>query len=268
LLILALDTTTRGGSVAVTDDDRVLAVRAGDATRTHGERLPAEIDATLADAGIEPRAINLLVVASGPGAFTGLRIGLAAMQGLAMTLSRPIVGVSALDALAWTAVTASDETNSAARDLRSGGSSDRPIIAAWMDAARGEVFSALYRPALDRLDSSSDPAWTMAGEPIAGAPDAMMAIPGLDRQAAAHFVGDGARRYAAIIRAASPVWTVSDDDPLLTPALAWLGRRLAQRGLAGPPHALQPLYIRRPDVEIERERLRGTPAGDGGQVPS
>ena len=100
MIILALDTTTRGGSVAVTDDDRILALLAGDESRTHGERLPGEIARALDQAGIARERIDLLAVATGPGAFTGLRIGLAAMQGLAMTLNKPVIGVSALDALA------------------------------------------------------------------------------------------------------------------------------------------------------------------------
>ncbi len=72
----------------------------GDAARTHGERLPGEIDRALVEAGVAARDLDLLVVASGPGAFTGLRIGLAAIQGLAMVTRVPVVGVSALDALA------------------------------------------------------------------------------------------------------------------------------------------------------------------------
>lgn len=233
VLILALDTTTRGGSVAVTDDDRLLAERAGDASRTHTERLPAEIELTLADAGLDIRAVELLVVASGPGAFTGLRIGLAAMQGLAMTLQRPIVGVSALDALALTALRAAPATT-----------------AAWMDASRGEVFHAVYRPV-----PGLEPPWEQTAAPASSAPDAIVTAALLDRTQPAQFIGDGARRYAELIRATSPLWTVSDETPLLAPALAWLGQRLAAAGHAGPPHALQPLYVRRPDVEIERDRL-------------
>ena len=100
MLILSLDTTTRGGSVAVLLDDRVLALVEGDGTRTHGERLPGELERALAEAGQPLSAIDLLAVASGPGAFTGLRIGMAAMQGLALVTGRPVVGVSGLDALA------------------------------------------------------------------------------------------------------------------------------------------------------------------------
>ena len=89
MLILALDTTTRGGSAAVLRDDSVLAVLDGDAARTHGERLPGELAEVLRMAGVALQDIELLAVARGPGAFTGLRIGLAAMQALAMVTSRP-----------------------------------------------------------------------------------------------------------------------------------------------------------------------------------
>src|SRR5262245_39392586 len=97
---LALDTSTRGGSVAVTRDEQVLALVEGDATHTHGERLPGEIARALQIAGLHATDVDLFVVSSGPGAFTGLRIGLAAVQGLAMVLGKAVVGVSALDALA------------------------------------------------------------------------------------------------------------------------------------------------------------------------
>jgi tRNA threonylcarbamoyladenosine biosynthesis protein TsaB len=100
VLILALDTTTRAGSVAIVRDTSVLSVVRGDASRTHGERLPDELDRALRQAQVRPTDLQLLAVASGPGAFTGLRIGLAAIQGLAMVLNLPVIAVSALDALA------------------------------------------------------------------------------------------------------------------------------------------------------------------------
>src|SRR2546425_11536063 len=94
--LLALDTTTRAGSAAMVEDDRVVDERGGDAARTHAERLPAEIlalldahDRTLAD-------VDLFAVASGPGSFTGLRIGIATIQGLAFVGGARIVRVPAL----------------------------------------------------------------------------------------------------------------------------------------------------------------------------
>ena len=117
---------TRAGSVALVDDDRVVDERAGDASRTHGARLPAE----LAELGAPWPTIDVFAVASGPGSFTGLRIGIATMQGLALVTGRGVVGVSALDALAQLA----------SADVAPG-----TLIASWIDAQRGEVFSALYQ---------------------------------------------------------------------------------------------------------------------------
>src|SRR6185312_7287850 len=87
---------TRAGSVALVVDDRVVDERAGDGSRTHGERLPAE----LAQLGASWDSIDVFAVAVGPGSFTGLRIGIATIQGLALVTGRRIAAVSALEALA------------------------------------------------------------------------------------------------------------------------------------------------------------------------
>lgn len=227
-MILALDTTTRGGSVAVVDDDRVRALVPGDASRTHGERLPGEIARALESAGVARSEIDLLAVATGPGAFTGLRIGLAAIQGLAMTLNKPVIGVSALDALA---------------DQASGMSAD--VIVPWMDAQRGDVFGTV-------VDART---LAMLEPPTAASPEALITTWRShfdDRHVV--FIGDAARRDAAVIaRLARGTWDTRAPDPL-APHIAALGRARAARGEAGPPHALEPIYVRRPDAEIERER--------------
>jgi tRNA threonylcarbamoyladenosine biosynthesis protein TsaB len=231
--VLALDTTTRAGSVAVTRENHVLALIEGDGTRTHGERLPGEIEHALERAGIRGSELDLLVVASGPGAFTGLRIGLAAIQGLAMVLAKPVIGVSALDALADAAHI-------------EGGIDRGAPIATWMDAARGEVFSAAYRA------HAGDPDQMMA--PLVATPDETLHALPFAMSDAVTFIGDGAVRYREAIDRARPRTRIIEPVPLLAPALARLGRRRAARGIAGPPHALQPLYVRRPDAELDRER--------------
>ena len=96
--LMALDTTTRGGSVALIRDDVVVLERVGDPEVSHVEQLPGAIGALLAEAGLTPTALDVLAVASGPGGFTGLRVGLAATQGLALALDRPAVGVPILAA--------------------------------------------------------------------------------------------------------------------------------------------------------------------------
>src|SRR5215470_12434494 len=98
--VLALDTTTRAGSVALVDGDAVIDERGGDASRTHAERLPAEILSILAAHHRAIADVDLFAVASGPGSFTGLRIGIATIQGLAFVSGRRIVAVPALDAIA------------------------------------------------------------------------------------------------------------------------------------------------------------------------
>lgn len=232
MVILALDTTTRGGSVAVMRDDRLLALVPGDAARSHGERLPGELEAALALAGLQRRDIDLLAVATGPGAFTGLRIGLAAMQGLAMTLGRPVIGISALDALA---------AEASADGVR--------LVAPWMDAQRGDVFALLLDVATGH---------TIA-PPLAAHPSAILAawrahIAGTP----AVFIGDAVARDAGLITEAGGGRWTQRTPPALAPAIGRLARARAALGESGLPHQLAPIYVRRPDVEIERER-RGRP---------
>jgi len=230
--VLALDTTTPAGSLAVIHEDRLLAEIEGDRTRTHTERMPGEIAQVLAQAGLAREAIDLLVVATGPGAFTGLRIGLAVVQGLAMALDRPAIGVSALDALAWSA--RASETGAAS-------------MAVWIEASRGEVFGATYTWTPDTRDPVPDAA------PVVGPPAQVLADWEASLPAGTVFVGDAAVRRADLI-GASGRFTVHGAHPLLAGALGHVGRLRALAGQAGPPHALQPLYVRRPDVELERER--------------
>ena len=128
--VLALDTTTRAGSVALVDDTLIVEERPGDPSRTHAERLPAELLAVSEAHGVALSSIDIFAVAAGPGSFTGLRIGLATVQGLGFVTGRQIVGVSALEALA----------QAASRAVAAGA-----LVAAWMDAQRREVFSVLYR---------------------------------------------------------------------------------------------------------------------------
>ena len=226
MLILSLDTTTRDGSCAVLDDDRVLACAPGDASRTHGERLPAEIARVLEMAHVARERIDLLAVATGPGAFTGLRIGLAAIQGLAMALNTPVAGVSALDALAEQV-----------------GVADGDLVVPWMDAQRGDVFASI-------VDAASRAA---IAPPSTATPRILI------EEWRAHlegkrstFIGDAVARDEAIIRDIPGAATRTPAP--LAPDIARLARRMAERGAIGPPHTLEPIYVRRPDAEIERER--------------
>jgi tRNA threonylcarbamoyladenosine biosynthesis protein TsaB len=235
MLILALDTTTAGGSVALMRDEIVVAAEAGDPTRTHGERLPGDIIALLTRQNVPLTAIDVFSVAAGPGSFTGLRIGIATMQGFALAHGKGLMGVSALDALALSAQLKIND------DPRSG------AIAVWMDAQRHEVFAALYGAAdLNCLDG-----------PMVASPANIHARwrPFLER-GRVWFVGDGAVAYRGIISPAPDRMTVIDPTPMIAPAVAVLAARETAAGRLGGPEAVRPLYVRRPDAELGRDRRK------------
>jgi tRNA threonylcarbamoyladenosine biosynthesis protein TsaB len=227
VLVLALDTTTRTGSVAVVGDDRVRSTIVGDASRTHGERLPGDLMRAVEAAGVSVGQLELLAVAAGPGSFTGLRVGIAAMQGLASALGLRIVPVSALDALAL-----------AAAQITEG----RGRIATWIDAQRGEVFAALYDASGVHglvAPTALSPARTLsAWAPLSDTP--------------MHFIGDGAARYADLIRTRLGGGTMILPAPMLALTIAGIASRSPERAVS--PHAVVPIYIRRPDAELARER--------------
>jgi tRNA threonylcarbamoyladenosine biosynthesis protein TsaB len=225
MIILALDTTTRGGSVAVLRDGDVVYEAAGDPAVTHAQRLPADLMRALEAAGSRIEDVELFAVAVGPGSFTGLRVGIATVQGLAAARQRRVVPVSVLDALACHV------------------STDTLPVAAWVDAQRGQVFAALY-------DSDGR---SQLARPTALTPEETLAAwRHLARPGGIQFVGDGAVRYAADIARAAAAAPRIVPPPLLAGPLGRMAAAAPQTAV--PPHAVVPLYVRRPDAELARAR--------------
>ena len=236
--VLALDTTGRQGSVAIVrDDDHAVTVveQSGDPARSHAERLPAEILALLDTHGVSMSAIDCLAVASGPGSFTGLRIGIATMQGLASVARKPMVGVSALTALA---------------QLASDGRQAGDRIGVWMDAYRREVFAALFDVTgeppfgLERLNQIEG---ATVGDPAAIL-DRWVRLGPLP----AVFIGDGAALYRDHVTRAAESSLILPMPPLAG-AIGRLALAHARLGETVSPSGIQPLYVRRPDAELARE---------------
>ena len=234
MLTLALDTSSAAGSAAVARDGRVVIERAGDGARTHGQRLPVELMEVLRDAGATLDAVDRLAVAVGPGSFTGLRVGIATVQGLAMARGLHVAPVTSFEALAWIARGTSD------------------AIGAWIDAHRGEVFAALYAgdgrqavlPPSSLAPEATLDAWTGPLAPFGRI----------------HFLGDGALRYRDTIAARLGARaTIHDGVPALAGAIASIAE--ADPGRAVRPHALVPLYVRRSDAELARDRRQAVPRG-------
>ena len=247
MLILALDTTTSAGSCALMRDGRLVREEASDASQPQASRLPGELAALLEREAVALRQVDVLAVGVGPGSFTGLRVGIAAMQGLALALGRPLIGVSALDALARIAFGRSGASRGPdPPHVRSAGAAERTRhegmpIATWIDAWRGEVYVALYEdgrevepPTVDRPERVLP---RLAGKPML-------------------FTGEGAAVSQAVIRAAlgPDAYFTDPVAPLLAGAMAALAADEVRAGRRPPPHAIRPLYVRRSDAELARDR--------------
>jgi tRNA threonylcarbamoyladenosine biosynthesis protein TsaB len=136
--LLAIETSTLTGSVALLRDEAVVGEITLSVSVQHSERLMPAIDQLLRDAGTKPADIDLYAVATGPGSFTGLRIGIAAAQGLALARGKPVVGVSTLEALALNGIFFPG------------------LIVPLLDAFRGEVYRGLYRRTAEGLGAIGD----------------------------------------------------------------------------------------------------------------
>lgn len=240
--ILAVDTSSPGGAVALVRDDAVVVDCAGDPAHSHAERLPAAIADVLAVAGLAATAIDLFAVACGPGAFTGLRVGLATVQGLALALDRPTAGVSSLAAVAWRAFDATPALTT---------------CGVWLDGARGDVFAAAYeRP------TGADTSWPpveITAATVATPAETLRQWQAVVPADAPLLLGPGGSRHRA---AAESRRVVVAETPLAA-AVGRIGGRLHAAGQTTPPHGLAPVYVRRPDAEVERDRRRAAGATAG-----
>jgi tRNA threonylcarbamoyladenosine biosynthesis protein TsaB len=238
MLVLALDTTTRQGSAALARDGVVVAVDAGDASIAHGVRLPGDLVRLLDAQRVRVADVDLFAVAAGPGSFTGLRIGIATMQGLALANGKPLAGISALDALHDSLHSLSPLPFAL---------SPRDAAAVWMDAGRGQVFSAVYKNG------------EVHEAALVDKPAEILARWARQRMQPRVFAGDGALAYRDLIRAAAPGAYIVDPVPPLAPSVARLAEaHVAQHG-APSPDAIAPIYVRRSDVELARDRSAAAP---------
>src|SRR5213080_5215777 len=125
--VLAVETSTLAGGVALLDGDVLLGQYMLDVRVTHSERLMGAVDRLLGDARWTVRDLTGLAVAVGPGSFTGLRVGLSTVKGLALALGIPVAAVPTLDAMAASLPFAA-----------------LPVCPV-LDARKGEVYASLYR---------------------------------------------------------------------------------------------------------------------------
>ena len=133
MLILAIDTSTRTGSVALLRDNEVLAEVSGNEETPYSSRFFRDLEPLKSNAQFRMEQIDVFAVASGPGSFTGLRVGLTAVKAWAEVHGKPIAAISGLEAIA--------AQSKRWRRL----SPEKQILAPFFDARRGQFFGALYR---------------------------------------------------------------------------------------------------------------------------
>jgi tRNA threonylcarbamoyl adenosine modification protein YeaZ/ribosomal-protein-alanine acetyltransferase len=234
MVVLALETISRAGSVALWRDGTCASL-VGDPGRSHAERLPGELTGLLDAHGLSTRDVSLLGVVTGPGSFTGLRVGVATVQGLAMAGRIQAIGVPTLDALLTTWRLDREETV--------------PLVAC-LDGQRGEVFLT----AIEARAGLPLSACRVLVPPMVATPEeaAGRIADAVDPETRVVMVGDGAVKYQQTFAAALPGAEIGPAPrPLAEAAAALSVERAAE---AGAPHALRAVYIRRPDVVIARER--------------
>jgi tRNA threonylcarbamoyladenosine biosynthesis protein TsaB len=215
--ILAVDTSSERGSVCIQENGEILGEVRLRRSVQHSDRLFRSVDFLFRYAPFGLPDIDLFVAARGPGSFTGLRVGLAAMEAFAAAHDKPGAGVSTLEAVAW---------RCGVREQ---------FIAPVIDARRGEVYGALYRRDSSEVLTEVRPPAVMPPEHWFGSlPDSEIL-----------FCGDGVLRYSEYVTRTN--WKIVDVDLYLAAALA----ELAVLPSRGP---LSPLYVRRTEAEIKRER--------------
>ena len=127
LRVLAIDTSSVVATVAIMDDEKLIGEYVLNHKQTHSQKIMPMIEELLASSELRIQDIDVFAVASGPGSFTGLRIGAATMKGLAHAMNKPIIGVSTLDGLAFNLPYCNY------------------IISPIMDAKNEQVYNALYK---------------------------------------------------------------------------------------------------------------------------
>ena len=232
MLILAIDTSTRAGSIAVLTDSMVLAEISAREDTPYSTRLFRDLELLQSRAQFRMNQVDIFAVAAGPGSFTGLRVGLTAVKGWAEVYGKPIAAISGLEAIAAQA------------------SADHEVISPFLDARKGYVFGSTYRRSLEQPTDLQ-----LMGE------EAILTIEEFLSQ-----VKQKCGTRPAILVAATPEVLPHDlvgsmlpgahieqVSASLAPTIGLLGFERANRGDLVDALELDANYIRRSDAEVARK---------------
>jgi tRNA threonylcarbamoyladenosine biosynthesis protein TsaB len=226
MLVLAVDTSGIMGSLAVVRDGDILGVVSTSSDEAYSSRMFRQLEFLLAELKVGLPAFDLYAVTAGPGSFTGLRVGLAAVKGWAEVYGRPIAAVSALEAVAVQAL------------------AKEGMVAAILDGRRGQIFGALYA-------AESGVMREMVPACVLDATEFLAVVQG--------HVGTGLLTIATtrpelfegvLAKTSLAGATVVRVSPVLAPSVAGIGIERASRGELTNALELDANYIRRSDAEV------------------
>lgn len=244
MLIFSLDTATLQGSFGWVrlDTPGPMAPVSAHACLTapavpgHAETVLQRMEEVLSAGGYTFRDVDLLVFGRGPGTFTGVRIGLSAVKGIALAGDKPVIGISSLEATALTAE-------------RSG------LVAALIDAKRKELFAALYKVTIS--EDGRPLASTVLDEWVGSAPSVIERIAGTAAASTVHVTGNGIAPYRDLIQESLNASFLPESS--WAPSPFWMCRVGHMRfHFKGPDDldSIEPVYLRQPDARLPSLKQR------------
>jgi tRNA threonylcarbamoyladenosine biosynthesis protein TsaB len=242
MIILAADTATQSCGVAICDGETLIGEITTVRNQTHSRHLMPMIHSLLDMTGVQLTGVEGFAVCQGPGSFTGLRIGISAVKGLALALDKPLIGVSGLDALAWPLCLSSVP------------------VCALIDARKGEIYCSRYQFEQGRLKEKT-PEQVMTPARFLET----LTAPSI-------FVGNGAELYQGMIRESlgSRFQPLPKGSHMIRAyTVAALAARRFKQGDADNVFTFAPAYIRRSDAEIHltRKNVNDSDAVRPGSTP-
>jgi tRNA threonylcarbamoyladenosine biosynthesis protein TsaB len=222
--ILSIDTSTATCTVGLVDGNDLVAESVDQSGQTHARHIMGMLDDTLTQAKMSLEEVDGFGVITGPGTFTGLRIGISTVQGMAYALSKPVAGITSLDALATQAATKLKH------------------ICPMVDARRHEVyygFYVLHAKGLKQTGAHQVASPTTLLEQI---------------QQPCYFLGTGARMYRQVISdslGSEALFAEADLDRIHSGVIAKLARAQLQDVERQQLPLISPYYIRRSDAEVK-----------------
>jgi len=224
--LFTVDTSTNVFSIALSEDETVLGEESGDAGPSTSAAIPSLIRSLFKHSGFQPKDLDAFAVTVGPGSFTGVRIGIALVKGLAFATGKPIIPISSLELLAMNA------------------EKSHVPVCTMFDARKGEVYTATFSFAnglkLTRMEKAADPL-TVINETAE----------------TTLFVGDGATRYRELICGRLGRQAIYPEEQLHRPrasAAVQLAIKQFRSGAVVSPFDLLPRYLRLSEAELSRAR--------------